>query len=144
MTNGFGLRSLFGRRAEASCGAFASRAFNRSCSLFRAEPAPLRSGRCGSGPGRRPGGAGATGGGTVRGGGTVVSGQPDEMTIKTWEVLMVTYEEFVVLAALNLWVDEGLPDSYVVKFAASTSEGDPRGAVAVEQCQKTFDDIVQK
>ena len=57
---------------------------------------------------------------------------------------MVTYEEFVVLAALNLWLEDGLPEDYVAKFAASCSEGDPRGAVSVEACQEILDDFLKK
>lgn len=58
---------------------------------------------------------------------------------------MVTYEEFVVLAALNLWVEDGLPADYVIGFAASSSEGDPRGGtVSKKLCQNAFDDMLQR
>src|SRR4051812_21091523 len=57
---------------------------------------------------------------------------------------MTTYAQFGVLAALNLWVDLGLPQEEVARTAASFSEGDPRGTLTECECQQAVDEMVNK
>jgi hypothetical protein len=41
----------------------------------------------------------------------------------------MTYQEFIFLASLNTWPDDGLPLWHIVDFAVYSTEGDSRGNV---------------
>jgi hypothetical protein len=58
--------------------------------------------------------------------------------------MVIPRAQQAVLAALNLWVDLGLPADSVAQIAASHTQGDPRGTVKAAQCQRAVQQLLRK
>lgn len=55
---------------------------------------------------------------------------------------MITYKQFLVLASLNVWPEDGQPLDGFVNFIVSSTEGDPRGDISYDQAKEAFDEAM--
>lgn len=54
----------------------------------------------------------------------------------------ITYHQFLVLASLNYWPEDGQPNENFIDFVVLSTEGDPRGDISETEAIAALDDCV--